>query len=108
MGRLLADLGERAGSEPAREAPSEKDLSRGMDREEVLRIGVGRNHLRPFEPFLREPVDGVATASAASDDLDVGLEGGENGLELRVIVRRRGCLDGPLRLSGKVRQDLLG
>src|SRR5208283_155456 len=76
--RLFPNLRKRPGPEAAGEPPSEEDLPGGMDREQVLGVRVGGDHLRAREALLRKPVDGVASAPAAADDLDVRLERSED------------------------------
>jgi hypothetical protein len=61
-----------------------------MDGEQMLGVGVAGDHLGAGEPFLGEPVDRVAAASAAADDLDVRLQRREDRLELRVVPGRGG------------------
>jgi hypothetical protein len=73
-GGLLADLRQRARTAALGFLLAHQDLAVGLDVDEVLDVGVGRDKLRALNPLFGHPVDGVAAAAAAADDGDVGLE----------------------------------
>src|SRR5881296_1503293 len=107
-GRLLADLGERAGPEAARDPASEEELVRRPDDEEMLGVRVRGEELRPDDSGLDEPVDRVAAAASDADDLDVRPEACEDPLEFGVLRadahRLRGGLREP-RLNARTTHD---
>src|SRR3989454_10989667 len=62
-GRLLADLGECAGSEAARAAASQEELVGGPDDEQMLGVRVRGEQLRPDDAGFDEAVDRGAAAA---------------------------------------------
>ena len=73
LDRLAADLGARAGAEPARELLADLDLHVGLRVQQRLRVGVDRDELDALEVLLDHAVDGVAAATADADDLHAGV-----------------------------------
>src|SRR4029450_2655901 len=63
LGGVLADLGLRAGAEPAGELPADVQLAIGVTHQQRLRVGVDRDELDAVEPYLDHPVDGVDAAA---------------------------------------------
>src|SRR5436309_769825 len=96
-GRLLADLGERAGSQAPRDAASQEELVRGPDDEEMLGVRVRGKQLRPDDPGFDEAVNRVAAAAPDPDDLDVRPEAREDPLEFGVFRVDAHPLRGGLR-----------
>src|SRR2546430_655340 len=84
-GRLLADLGERAGSQAPRDAASQEELVRGPDDEEMLGVRVRGEQLRPDDSGFDEAVNRVAAAAPDPDVLDVRPEAREDPLEFGVF-----------------------
>ena len=70
LGRLAADLGLRAGAEPAGELAADVELDVGVAHQQGLGVGVHRDELDALEADLDHPVDGVDAAAADTDDLD--------------------------------------
>src|SRR6058998_2715082 len=84
-GRLLADLGECAGSEAARDAASQEELVGGPDDEQMLGVRVRGEQLRPDDAGFDEAVDRVAAAAPDPDNLDIRPEAREDPLEFGVF-----------------------
>src|SRR3989475_821456 len=107
-GRLLADLGERAGSQAPRDAASQEELVGGPDDEEMLGVRVRGEQLRPDDAGFDEAVDRVAAAAPDPDDLDVRPQARENPFEFGVFRadahRLRGGLREP-RLNPRATHD---
>ncbi len=70
---LAADLGARAGTEPARELLADLDLDVGLGVEERLRVGVDRDELDAFEVLVDHAVDGVAATAADAHDFHASV-----------------------------------
>ncbi len=83
-GGLLADLRERARAAALRFLLAHQDLAVGLDVDEMLDIGVGRDELRALNALLVHAVDRVAAAAAAADDRNVGLQVTQDVLELLI------------------------
>src|SRR5437667_6235383 len=96
-GRLLADLGERAGSEASRHAAAQEELVRGSDDEEMLGVRVRGEQLCSDDAGFDEAVDRVAAAAPNSDDLDIRPEAREDPLEFGVFRVDANPLHGGLR-----------
>src|SRR6266705_1320368 len=96
-GRLLADLGERAGSEASRHPASQEELVRGSDDEEMLGVRVRGEQLCSDDAGFDEAVDCVAAAAPNSDDLDIRPEAREDPLEFGVFRVDANPLHGGLR-----------
>ena len=72
LGGPAADLGIRAGAEPAGELAADVELDVGVAHQQRLRVGVDRDELDALEPDVDHAVDGVDAAAADADDLDHG------------------------------------
>ena len=67
---LRADVGLRAGAEPAGQLAADVELHVGVGHQQGLRVGVHRDELDALEADLDHPVHGVDAAAADADDLD--------------------------------------
>ena len=70
LGRLLADVGIRAGAETTRERATDVELHVGVGEQERLRVGVDRDELDTLQSRVDHPVDRVAATSADTNYLD--------------------------------------
>ena len=70
LGGLAADVGLRAGAEPAGELAADVELDVGVGHQQRLGVGVDRDEFDALEPGLDHAVDGIDTSAADADDLD--------------------------------------
>src|SRR5207245_852330 len=69
LDRLTADLGPRAGAQPARELLADLHLDVGLVVHQGLGVGVDGDELDAVEPLVDHTVERVAAAAADADDL---------------------------------------
>ena len=82
LGGLATDLGIGARAEPPRELAADVELHVGVGQQQRLRVGVDGDELDAFQAGVDHAVDGVAAATADTDDLDdreVVLRSAEHG-----------------------------
>src|SRR5207247_949251 len=87
-GGFLTDLRQRAGPETFRDPPTQEDLLRGGDVQQMLRVRVAGEQLRADDAFAVHPRDRVAAATTEPDDLDVGPHLAEHLFDLGLAASR--------------------